>query len=169
MNPPKPPAAWKDVEAYIDYGAHLNGISNDKNMNHDSRSIEQNVEGTTEQDANSSASVDQVDGVRLGASWKPLRIRKNRRADGAVRTPYHPDYVPRVPGDQTIALHLESHCRQDALMDNSHTSVLLAELWITQEIQQRYFQSRDYSLQTALTKIRHVSIELRSCCYGWTE
>lgn len=58
---------------------------------------DKNVEGTTEQTANSSASVDQVDGVRLGASGKPLRIRKNRRADGTVRTPYHPEYVPRVP------------------------------------------------------------------------
>lgn len=58
---------------------------------------DKNVEGTTEQDANSPASVDQVDGVKLGASGKPLRIRKNRRADGTVRTPYHPDYVPRVP------------------------------------------------------------------------
>lgn len=38
-----------------------------------------------------------IDGVRLGASGKPLRIRKNRRADGTVRTPYHPEYVPRVP------------------------------------------------------------------------
>lgn len=58
---------------------------------------DKNVEGTTEQDVNSPASVDQVDGVKLGASGKPLRIRKNRRADGTVRTPYHPDYVPRVP------------------------------------------------------------------------
>lgn len=58
---------------------------------------DKNVEGTTEQTANNSSSVDQVDGVRLGASGKPLRMRKNRRADGTVRTPYHPEYVPRVP------------------------------------------------------------------------
>ena len=49
---------------------------------------------TTKQDDDSPALDNEPAGPKLGKNGKPLIQRANRRADGSIRTPSHPDYVP---------------------------------------------------------------------------
>ena len=57
----------------------------------------ENVEKASEQDEKSPAAEGHDDGAGLGASEKRVKVRRNTRADGTVRTASHPDFTPRIP------------------------------------------------------------------------
>ncbi|KAF6220702.1 hypothetical protein HO133_003135 [Letharia lupina] len=50
--------------------------------------------GAIEQDDDTPALDNESPGPKLGKNGKPRIPRANRRADGSIRTPSHPDYVP---------------------------------------------------------------------------
>ena len=55
---------------------------------------DEDEKSTTMQDNDSPALDDTAAGPKLGKNGKPLIPRANKRADGSIRTPSHPDYVP---------------------------------------------------------------------------
>ncbi|CAF9926774.1 hypothetical protein IMSHALPRED_007043 [Imshaugia aleurites] len=59
--------------------------------------VDEKNESQSVQDDDTSAPGDQTAQPSLGTNGRQPRTRANKRADGSIRTPGHPDYVPRAP------------------------------------------------------------------------
>ncbi|CAD6579968.1 MAG: hypothetical protein ASARMPRED_009309 [Alectoria sarmentosa] len=55
---------------------------------------DEDEKSTAKQDDDTPAVDDAAAGPKLGKNGKPLIPRANKRSDGSIRTPSHPDYVP---------------------------------------------------------------------------